>query len=72
MAAIIKVRLNDGTLYKIPEASFVEICDEKGILAGILHMDPISGSVKLHTSGDLEFNRYCQSFKKKPAKAARP
>lgn len=67
---IIKVRTTDGKLFKVPDVAFVEVCDEENNLAGILHLDPVAHSVKLYTPGDLSFERYCASFKRKPSRGA--
>lgn len=66
---IIKVRTTDGRLFKVPDIAFVEVCDKANNLAGILQLDPISHSVKLYTPGDLGFDRYCASFKRKPSQS---
>lgn len=61
---IIKLRTTDGKLYKVSDVAFVEVCDQEGNLSGLVHMDPLSGSVKLYTAVDPQFDNYCRMFKR--------
>ena len=61
---IIKLRTTDGKLYKVSDVAFIEICDQEGILSGLVHMDPMSGSCKLYTAADHQFDNYCRMFKR--------
>ena len=61
---IIKLRTTDGKLYKVSDVAFIEVCDPEGNLSGLVHMDPLSGSVKLYTAVDPQFGNYCRMFKR--------
>lgn len=61
---IIKLRTTDGKLYKVSDVAFIEVCDQEGNLSGLVHMDPLSGSVKLYTAIDPQFDNYCRMFKR--------
>lgn len=61
---IIKLRTTDGKLYKVSDVAFIEVCDYEGNLSGLVHLDPLSGSVKLYTATDQQFDNYCRMFKR--------
>ena len=61
---IIKLRTTDGKLYKVSDVAFIEVCDSEGNLSGLVHMDPLSCSVKLYTATDQQFDNYCRMFKR--------
>ena len=70
MSVEFKVRTENGELYRIPGAVFIEVHDGEGNLAAVLQHDSVTDSVRLYVPGDRAFAKYCKSFKCTPASRA--
>lgn len=69
--AKVNIRLKNGKFYNIKDVTFVEVCNEEGMLSAIVYLAN-DGTVHIHGPEDDQFKRYSSMYRRKATTMLQP